>query len=52
MRRTQNVLDELVRLGVPRAAITTQGFGFGRPLVATEPLVREPRSRRMKIVLQ
>ena len=52
VRRAQNVAAELVRLGVPRGAITTQGFGFSRPLVATGPGVREPQNRRVEIVLQ
>ncbi len=52
VRRAQNVAAELVRLGVPQAAITTQGFGFSRPLVATGPGVREPQNRRVEIVLQ
>ena len=52
VRRAQNVAAELVRLGVPRGAITTQGFGFSRPLVATGPGVREPQNRRVEIVLR
>ena len=52
VRRAQAVANELVRLGVPRAAITTQGFGFSRPLVSTGPGVREPQNRRVEIVLR
>ena len=52
VRRAQNVASELVRLGVPSSAITTQGFGCSRPLVATGPGVREPQNRRVEIVLQ
>ena len=52
VRRAQNVAAELVRLGVPRGAISTQGFGFSRPLVATGPGVREPQNRRVEIVLR
>ena len=52
VRRAQNVAAELVRLGVPRAAITTQGFGFSRPLVSTGPGVREPQNRRVEIVMR
>ena len=52
VRRAQNVAAELVRLGVPRSAITTQGYGFSRPLVATGPGVREPQNRRVEIVLR
>ena len=52
VRRAQNVTAELVRLGVPRAAITVQGFGEGRPLVQTAQGVREPQNRRVEIVLR
>ena len=52
VRRAQNVAGELVRLGVPAASITTQGFGFSRPLVATGPGVREPQNRRVEIILR
>ena len=51
-RRAQNVAAELVRLGVPRASITTQGVGFSRLLVPTGPGVREPQNRRVEIVLR
>ena len=51
-RRAQNVSAELVRLGVPRAAITVQGFGESRPLVQTAKGVREPQNRRVEIVLR
>ena len=52
VRRAQTVAAELVRLGVPSAAITTQGFGFSKPLVSTGPGVREPQNRRVEIVLR
>ena len=52
VRRANVVAAELVRLGVPRSAITTQGFGFSRPLVATGPNVREPQNRRVEIILR
>ncbi len=52
VRRAQNVAAELVRLGVPRASITTQGFGFSQPLVSTGANVREPQNRRVEIVLR
>ena len=52
MRRAQVVSAELVRQGVPEAAITTQGFGETRPLVATGEGVREPQNRRVEIVLR
>ncbi len=50
VRRADTVAGELVRLGVPRAAITSQGYGFSHPLVATGPGVREPQNRRVEIV--
>ena len=52
VRRAQTVAAELVRLGVPQTAITTQGFGFNKPLVSTGPGVREPQNRRVEIVLR
>ena len=51
-RRAQNVASELVRLGVPREAITVQAFGESRPLVPTGDGVREPQNRRVEIVLR
>ncbi len=51
-RRAANVAAELVRLGVPRNAITTQAFGESRPLVQTADGVREPQNRRVEIVLR
>ena len=51
-RRAQVVAAELVRLGVPRAAITTQAFGESRPLVQTADGAREPQNRRVEIVLR
>ena len=52
VRRAQNVAAELVRLGVPRQAITVQGFGESNPLVPTADGVREPQNRRVEIVLR
>ena len=52
VRRAQNVAAELVRLGVPRAAITAQGFGERDLLVPTGQGVREPQNRRVQIILQ
>jgi outer membrane protein OmpA-like peptidoglycan-associated protein len=52
VRRAQNVASELVRLGVPRDAITVQGFGEARPLVPTADGTREPQNRRVEIVLR
>ena len=51
-RRAQAVASELVRLGVPREAITVQAFGESRPLVPTGDGVREPQNRRVEIVLR
>ncbi len=51
-RRASVVAAELVRLGVPRQAITTQAFGESRPLVPTADGVREPQNRRVEIVLR
>ena len=52
VRRAQNVASELVRLGVPRQAISVQGFGESRPLVQTADGVREPQNRRVEIILK
>ena len=51
-RRANSVAAELVRLGVPREAIQTAGYGFSRPLVPTGPNVREPQNRRVEIVFR
>lgn len=52
VRRAQAVADELVRDGVARESITTQGFGERQPLVRTADGVREPQNRRVEIVLR
>ncbi len=52
VRRAQNVAAELVRQGVPRQAITVQGFGESNPLVPTADGVREPQNRRVQIILR
>jgi OOP family OmpA-OmpF porin len=52
IRRAQSVANELIRLGVPRSAITIQGFGETRPLVPTADGVREPQNRRVEIILR
>ena len=52
VRRAQTVANELVRDGVPRSAISIQGFGETRLLVPTADGVREPQNRRVEIVLQ
>jgi outer membrane protein OmpA-like peptidoglycan-associated protein len=52
VRRAQAVAAELVKDGVPKAAIFMQGFGESHPLVPTGPNVREPQNRRVEIVLK
>jgi outer membrane protein OmpA-like peptidoglycan-associated protein len=51
VRRAQAVAGELVRDGVPRGAITIQGFGETHLLVPTGQGVREPQNRRVEIVI-
>jgi len=52
VRRAEAVAGELVRRGINRNEITTQGFGFDRPLVPTAMGVREPQNRRVEIILR
>ncbi len=52
VRRAQSVTAELVRDGVPKDAITVQGFGDTHLLVQTGPGVREPQNRRVEIVFR
>jgi outer membrane protein OmpA-like peptidoglycan-associated protein/outer membrane protein W len=52
VRRAQAVAAELVKDGVPKTAITIQGFGETHPLVPTGPNVREPQNRRVEIILK
>lgn len=52
VRRAQTVANELVRDGVPRAAISIQGYGQTRLLVPTATGVREPQNRRVEILLR
>ena len=51
VRRAEAVAAELVRDGVPRNAITIQGFGETHLLVPTGPGVREPQNRRVEIII-
>ena len=51
IRRGQAVAAELVRDGVPKAAIAIQGFGETHLLVPTGPGVREPQNRRVEIII-
>jgi hypothetical protein len=50
-RRAAAVADELIRLGVPAADIVTVGRGEEDLLVPTADGVREPRNRRVEIVV-
>ena len=52
VRRAQAVAAELVRDGVPRQAITIQGFGETHLLVPTADGVREPQNRRVEIIIR
>jgi outer membrane protein OmpA-like peptidoglycan-associated protein len=46
------VAAELVKDGVPKTAITIQGFGETHLLVPTGPGVREPQNRRVEIIIK
>ena len=52
IRRAQLVASELVKDGVPKSAITIQGFGETHPLVPTAVGVREPQNRRVEIIIK
>ncbi|HYX02161.1 MAG TPA: OmpA family protein [Reyranella sp.] len=52
LRRANAVKDELVRQGVPAAAITVVGKGESELLVQTGDGVREPQNRRVEIVVR
>jgi OOP family OmpA-OmpF porin len=52
VRRAQAVAAELVKDGVPKAAIAIQGFGETHLLVPTGPGVREPQNRRVEIIIR
>ena len=52
MRRAQAVAAELVKDGVPKAALVIKGFGEMHLLVPTGPGVREPQNRRVEIIIQ
>ena len=43
---------ELVKLNVPRQAISIQGFGDTKLLVPTDPNTREPQNRRVEIIIR
>jgi len=52
IRRAQSVAAQLVKDGVPKSAISIQGFGETHPLVATGAGVREPQNRRVEIIIK
>jgi OmpA-OmpF porin, OOP family len=52
VRRAEAVAAELVHDGVPRNAISIQGFGETHLLVPTGPGVREPQNRRVEIIIK
>jgi outer membrane protein OmpA-like peptidoglycan-associated protein len=54
LRRANTVATELVKDGVPKAAISIQGFGDEKEhlLVPTGPGVREPQNRRVEIIIK
>ena len=49
MRRAEAVAGELVKDGVPKAAIAITASGDTHLLVPTGPGVREPQNRRVEI---
>ena len=52
MKRADTVANELVKNGVPKAAIAIQGFGQTKQLVPTGADVREPQNRRVEIIIK
>ncbi|GAP25020.1 OmpA family protein [Gluconobacter japonicus] len=52
LRRAQSVKAELIRDGVPAAAVDIHGYGESKPLVPTGPNTREPQNRRVEIILK
>lgn len=48
-RRARSVRDEMVRLGVPASAISTNSYGQTRTAVPTPDGVREPLNRRAEV---
>jgi OOP family OmpA-OmpF porin len=52
VRRAQAVAAELVKDGVPRNAISIQGFGETHLLVQTDDNVRKPQNRRVEILIK
>ena len=52
IRRADAVKAELIKDGVPTAAIVTKGFGETHLLVPTGSGVREPQNRRVEIIIR
>jgi OmpA-OmpF porin, OOP family len=52
VRRARAVAAELVKDGVPQAAISIQGFGETHLMVPTGAAVREPQNRRVEIIIR
>jgi outer membrane protein OmpA-like peptidoglycan-associated protein len=52
VRRADAVAGELVKDGVPKAAISIHGYGETKLLVQTGPGVREPQNRRVEIIIK
>jgi len=52
VRLAQAVAAELVKNGVPKSAISIQGFGETNLLVPTGPGVREPQNRRVEFIIK
>ena len=52
MRRARSVEAELMRDGVPEAAIVVCGYGVTNPLVPTARGVREAQNRRVEIMMR
>lgn len=52
LRRAQAVRDVLVGYNVPRQLIRIQPLGAAAPRVATAANVREPRNRRVELIVQ
>ncbi len=52
VRRAQAVAAELVKLNVPKQAISIQGFGDTKLLIPTGANTREPQNRRVEIVIR
>ncbi len=52
LRRARAVRAELVRRGIDPAIIVVRGLGESAPLVPTPDGVREPRNRRVEILLE